>query len=292
MTPAARDEPAAVVQPYRLFNVTTKRTERLSPHFVRVTLAGEHVRHFATHGLDQRVKLVFPDTHGEYARFWRVGERSLTTTQWQARWRALPESRRNPLRSYTVSGVRPWEREIDIDFVLHDTPGPASRWAAAASSGDELVVCGPDARAEDAVYGIQWHPGTATRVLLVGDETALPAIRNIVRSLRPHVTGHVLLELPTPADLPLVTWPKAAIDVTVQARQGAAPGSFLPTMAREWVLAHGDRAARMGEGFYSWIAGETSQVAALRRALVHRVGVAPSRVQAQGYWRTGPRPHP
>lgn len=292
MTPLAQAVPAPVVPAYRLFNVAVLRTERLSTNFVRVTLGGAQLRHFAPSGLDQRIKIAFPDRYGEYAPFWEVGEVSPTTTQWRSQWRALPEARRNPLRSYTVRNVRPKQREIDVDFVLHDPSGPASRWAAQAALGEELVVCGPDVRAEDRLQGIQWHPGAATKVLLVGDETAIPAIHNIVRTLGDNVTGQVLLEAETDDDLHTPALSDAAIDVTTRVREGAATGSCSEAMVREWMLSHGHQAVQFGDDFYAWIAGETSDVSALRRCFVRELGIAAHRVHAQGYWRRGKRRRP
>ena len=52
---------------------------------------------------------------------------------WYARWRALPDERRNPIRTYTVRAVRRDAPEVDVDIVLHGDGGPASRWAERAA---------------------------------------------------------------------------------------------------------------------------------------------------------------
>src|SRR5690606_35038902 len=124
-------------------------------------------------------------------------DESLPMMEWYRRWRELPDELRNPIRTYTVRAVRPEAREIDVDFVLHGTEGPASAWATSAQVGAPLVVVGPDARSEVSGGGIEWNPGAATSVLIAGDETAAPAICSIVESLAPGVTGEVFIEVPT-----------------------------------------------------------------------------------------------
>ncbi|MCW2696159.1 MAG: Siderophore-interacting protein, partial [Modestobacter sp.] len=73
------------------------------------------------------------------------------------------------MRRYTCRRQDPAAGEIDVDFVLHGD-GPAATWAAAAAPGDVLGVA-TSAPLGDAPAG--W-------LLLVGDETALPAIGRIL----------------------------------------------------------------------------------------------------------------
>ena len=111
---------------------------RLSPSFVRVTFTGDDLDRFADNGFDQRIKLILPLPGDERltCRAARTGTR---------RWRALPDERRNPVRTYTVRAVRPDLREVDVDIVLHGDGGPASRWARRVRPGDEIAILGPDA---------------------------------------------------------------------------------------------------------------------------------------------------
>ncbi len=55
-----------------------------------------------------------------------------------------------------------------VDFVIHDD-GPATNWAATAKVGSVLGVAGPRGSSVISTDGIGLH-------LLIGDETALPAI--------------------------------------------------------------------------------------------------------------------
>ncbi|HET7303706.1 MAG TPA: siderophore-interacting protein [Segeticoccus sp.] len=197
---------APPVAPYRPFDVTVHAVRQLSPHFTRVTFAGDDLHLFGDTCLDQRVKVVLP-LPGPADPFAHLPRHA----DWYARWRELPEHRRNPFRTYTVRAVRAVRspaggrhpqpaREVDIDFVRHGDGGPASRWVEAARPGDPVVLIGPDARAESATVGVEWKPGPARTVLLAGDETAVPAITSILESLPADTAGQAFLEVPTDAD--------------------------------------------------------------------------------------------
>ncbi len=68
------------------------------PSFVRVTFTGPDLDRFADNGYDQRIKLALP----------LPGQAGVLLPQgpdWYARWRALPDHQRNPIRTYTVRAV-------------------------------------------------------------------------------------------------------------------------------------------------------------------------------------------
>src|SRR5688572_1222483 len=96
-----------VVAPWRVFAVTVAAVHRLSPSFVRVTFTGADLDRLADNGYDQRIKLGFP----------LPGESTVDLpggVDWYQRWRALPDERRNPIRTYTVRAVRPHLSEVDV----------------------------------------------------------------------------------------------------------------------------------------------------------------------------------
>ncbi|MFP5370136.1 MAG: siderophore-interacting protein, partial [Actinomycetes bacterium] len=169
MTLAAPRVPA-----YRPFAAAVVRVRRLGPSFLRITFTGPAFADLAPNGWDQRIKVLLP-VAGRGLQDCPVGD------DWYAEWRALPEARRNPMRTYTVRAARPDLREIDVDFVLHGATGPASAWAERTTAGDEVVLVGPNARFPGPTGGFEWRPPpAATRLLLAGDETAVPAICSIV----------------------------------------------------------------------------------------------------------------
>ena len=229
--------------------------------------------------------------------------------EWYRRWRELPDETRNPIRTYTIRAVRPETREIDVDFVLHGTEGPASAWASAAAPGAPLVVIGPDARA-DETGGLEWNPGDAGSVLIAGDETAVPAICAIVESLPTHVTGSVYIEVPTEADaLPLAAPEGVAIRWLARGsaahglRLSAAVHAWGETRAAEGETRHDSSGADVADpnedevlwevpdatvgSCYAWLAGEASTITALRRHLVRDLGIDRRSVAFMGYWRRG-----
>ena len=71
-------------------------------------------------------------------------------------------------RRYTVRSWDAAQQLLTVDFVVHGDEGVAGPWAATAKPGDVLVFEGPGGgyRPDPSA---DWH-------LLVGDESALPAI--------------------------------------------------------------------------------------------------------------------
>ncbi|PRI10368.1 siderophore-interacting protein [Leucobacter massiliensis] len=296
-TPAAPAAPAAAAAhpwEYSAFRVAVARTQRLSPGFVRVTLAGEELRHFAPWGLDQRIKLVLPMADGSRPDFGLLDRPTPHPKEWYARWKALPEDRRNPLRTYTPAAIRPALGEIDVELFIHEPAGPASSWALACAPGDELVLTGPDARVGFTGYGIHFMPPSPpSRLLLVGDESALPAIGNLLAAA-PSGASEVLLELGDPADellsLPLPRGGENGVAGTAHAlrvvpRAGRDPDA-LELAVREWGEEHGAEFAA-DPGAYAWLAGEAGATMRIRRVMSAEWGLPKERIASLGYWKHG-----
>ena len=164
----------AAQQTYRLFEVALKERRVLSPSLDRMVFTGADVAHMKTEGPDQRIKVFFP-LPGQDAPDVPSGE------DWYARYRALPDDARPPMRTFTLRQLRAGECEVDVDFVLHGQTGPASRWATHARPGDRVVLLAPDADCADSSEGWEWKPPAGVgQVLLVADETALPAVAGIL----------------------------------------------------------------------------------------------------------------
>lgn len=217
----------------RAFRTTVTDVVVLSRHFIRVTLTAEDLRHFSTGGLDQRIKIFLPRADGGVPDIGLFDEPRPATMQWYYAWRDLDEAERNPIRTYTARAIRPEQREIDIDFVVHGTGGPASAWVSGARAGDELIVIGPDARAEQSGSGIEWNPGTAAEVLLAGDETATPAICAILESLPEGVGGEAYLEVPGADDFMEVET-RSGVQIHWLGRDGAPLGEQLTAAVQSW----------------------------------------------------------
>ncbi len=272
-------------RPYRVFRVFVGATHRLSPTFQRVTFTGPELDRFADNGFDQRVVLALPLP--------KIGFAHLPSWEnWHSTWRSLPTEHRNPLRTYTVRSVRRHIDEIDVDVVLHPD-GEASRWAEAAKPGHAAALLGPNDAFVGEHGGVEFRPHENNgRVLLAGDETAVPAIASILERLPQTATGEALLEVPC-ADDSLTLRTPAGVQISWLARCGRDPGSELVPALREAadrLLADhpaGDSAGEMaGAGTpYAWIAGEASMVREVRHHLINDRALDRRCVSCRGYWR-------
>ncbi|MEH0108652.1 siderophore-interacting protein [Tersicoccus sp. MR15.9] len=222
---------------------------RLSPHYRRIVFGGAGLAGFGPDRdpLDLRIKLLIPSP-GRPAPTLEVGDDG-----WYQRWLAADPDTRGLMRTYTVRSIDDTvddagnlRRTITVDFVLHGAgddgaeddraevdgagtaahgpAGPAAQWAAAAQPGDRLSLLGPN-RAVGGRSGIEFDPGPAGRILLVADETAVPAVASILAS-HPMQGGDVYLEVPTADDI-LDLPPVPGITVTWLARDGAEHGDLL-----------------------------------------------------------------
>jgi len=295
---------------YRPYVAVVTAVRRLSPHFVRVTFTSPDFEFFGTDRRDQRVKIVLPGRDGTVCDIGQDDEDAIAQGEWYARWRELPHDERTPFRTYTVRRIDPAALELDIDFVVHHDAGPAGTWAEAAAEGDTLVVVGPDARSPESAQGIDFHPGTARRLLLAGDETAAPAICAVLEGLEPGLEVDAFIEVPTGDDALPVAGGGARVHWLP--RDHRPHGEALIEAIEAWTAASADVLARAAaprpqvlddidvdvellwdspddaEGeFYAWIAGESQTVKLLRRMLVQGCGVDRGRVAFMGYWRAG-----
>lgn len=297
--------------PMILDEIEIAEIRRLSPAFVRFTFTSPALAGFGIEGgplLDQRIKLIFPEMTGRLPSFEGADE------SWFATWLQRPVAERGHMRTFTVrrfmdAGA---DSRLEVDFALHHGSdcGPAARWAAAAGVGDRVVLLGP---ARGLPYGgIEFAPGPATEVLLVGDETAVPAISAIIEDGLDGRRASAYLEVPAAADILEMVLPED-VDVTWLARQERPRGELLrAAVARRTgsimvaPAPEGEVAVDLWEtptysssgepvaeamtspaSLYAWVAGESSTVTAIRRHLVREVGLDRSQVAFMGYWREG-----
>ena len=174
------------------------------------------------------------------------------------------------LRSYTARRQDPAAGTVEIDFVLHGD-GPAATWAAAAAPGAVLAVAGAGALGE--------RP--AGYLLLVGDETALPAISRILADAPPTTQGLALVEVAGPAEEQPLHGPDG-VAVRWLHRNGVAPGES--TLLIDAVAA---LERPPGDDLFAWVAAESGAVRAIRSDLRGRWGLGRAQHHAIGYWRRG-----
>jgi NADPH-dependent ferric siderophore reductase len=243
------------------------RVEQLSPRMRRIVLAGADLDGFTSAAADDHVKVFLPEPGAERPTQPAQGPDGPI-------W---PQDKPKPaMRDYTPRRYDPTVGELSIEFVLHDVGGPqggpASEWAAQATPGQWLGIGGP--------RGSMLIPDDYDGYLLVGDESALPAIARRLEEMRPGTPAVVLIEVADAAEQRhLPTAAQAA--VTWLHRNGAPAGTTR-------LLADAVGAQKLPPGdVHAWIAGEIETARTLRRLLMEQAGMARAHVHAAGYWRIG-----
>ena len=238
--------------------VQVARVETISPRMRRIIFAGADLADFASAAADDHVKLFFPAPGAE---------RPVVPGP-----DASPSERAGSImRDYTPRWFDPARCELAIEFVIHGE-GPASTWVAQAAPGQWLGIGGPK--------GSLLTPDDYETYLLMGDETALPAIARHLEELPPGVRVIALIEVADKREeRHLATATNAS--VTWLHRDGVAAGAsgLLEGALRGLMLPGGE--------VYAWLAGEIETIRRLRRYLVEEEGLAREQIRAAGYWRVG-----
>jgi NADPH-dependent ferric siderophore reductase len=257
-----------------LLHLRVLRTERLSEHWMRVTLGEGEIESFVPLGYDQWFRLFLPVGGDEGLE--RIPAKANKLLGY-LKYLRIPDGVRPVMRNYTVRAYRAATAEtgaeLDVDFVLHGTgpdAGPASRWAASARPGDSVVII-------DEGLGFDPERGV-DRVILAADETGLPAVSGVCASLPATATGVALIEVPSEADALAFDAP-AGVEVRWLVRDAQTrPGTL--------ALAALDDVPLPAEGVHAFIVGEQSLPTSARRALVGR-GLDKASISFIGYWRMG-----
>ncbi|GAA2820939.1 siderophore-interacting protein [Saccharopolyspora taberi] len=238
------------------------RTAELSPSMRRITVGGEELAGFRDQHTGPNIKVFVPRPEQS-----RPVLPVLDPATGRYRW---PEPHERPtMRTYSVRRYDEERGELDIDFVLHGDHGVASSWARDARPGDLLGVMGPGGR---TCRESDWY-------LLVGDETALPAIAAIVEQLPVTARGQVFVEVADAAEQQHLVCPPD-LRLTWLHRDGVPAGSST-------LLADAVRAVDVPSGASAWVAGESSMVRGIRRHLRDERRLDAASVLAVGYWKHG-----
>ncbi|MEK1895803.1 MAG: siderophore-interacting protein [Rhizobium sp.] len=221
-------------------SLTVAEVTDITPGMRRIVLTGDDLADFVSLAPDDHVKIFVPAAEGE-AR-----------------------------RDYTPRRYDNDARTLTIDFALHEA-GPVTQWAIDASRGDTLAIGGP--------RGSAVVSASVTRWLLIGDETALPAMG---RRIEECDTGTVVTAIAavagpaerqifeTKADLHLHWADRPLSDAT-----DAGP---LLTILRNMDIE---------PGTFVWVAAEASVTRAVREYLVTDRGYPLHWIKASGYWVKG-----
>ena len=237
--------------------VTVEQVTRVTPGLTSVRFAGAALAGFGPPRPGAHMKLLFvPDG-----------------SAWSPDDEAAP---RPPRRTYTPRRFDPVGLLLDIDFVHHGD-GLAASWAASAKPGDTLFVNGPGGG-----YDV---PPDAAEVILVADDTALPAAGTILEAMPAGARPVVLCEVADAAERRPLS-PRADVPATWLFRDGASrvPGSLLERAVRDLPAP--------GPTTCWWIACEAAAMRRIRRHLLVERGVDPARVHTRGYWKHGETAYP
>lgn len=219
--------------------------EQLTPNYVRVRLEGDDLFGFTSLGSDDHIRLFFPGEIPEN----------------------IEELRAAPSREYTPLI---WDENwLEVEFALHGDDSVAAKWAATAPLGSQIGVGGP--------RGSAVITGTPGSWLLMGDETAIPAIRRFA-TLIGDQPARIVIEVRGKEDELVIETP---VKVDWVHRADAPAGSVLI----ERIEALGESDA-VGDDPFVFIAAEQSIVKP-GRALLARWGVSPDRAIVKGYWKRG-----
>jgi NADPH-dependent ferric siderophore reductase len=246
-------------EPPRFRRVAVRRVARVTPRMLRVTFAGPELEGLTVDQPAASVRLLLPSP----------GAPELVMPSWNGNEFLLPDGRRPTIRTFTPLRVDPEALELDLEIVIHGS-GLASDWAEAAEPGDPAAISGPGRG-----YAIDGH---APAFLLAGDETAIPAISQLLDALPASKPVQVHIEVGHPdARLALPEHPAATVR-WCDLPPDAPPGHALAAAVHDAVLPAGTRA---------WVAGEAAAVQRIRRHLFDDRGLTRAQATARGYWKHG-----
>ncbi|MBN9093721.1 siderophore-interacting protein [Pandoraea pnomenusa] len=255
--------PQRVRHELRMRLLEVRDVEALTPNMRRVTLGGDDLEGFESPGFDDHVKLFFPDP--------QTGELVLPKVGPEGVVKPAPGDAPRLMRDYTPRRFDAATRTLVIDFALHDS-GPATEWARSAKPGDRIGVGGP--------RGSFIIPMNFEGYLLIGDDTALPAISRRLAELPAGSLVFVFVEVDSPADRLRFA---SDADVVVEwiYREGIPAG-------QSTALLDALQLATLPDGdLHAWVAAEAGVAKAIRRYLVDERGLNPKWVKAAAYWRRG-----
>jgi NADPH-dependent ferric siderophore reductase len=224
--------------------LTVVSSRYLTPKMLRIELQSPDLHDFASHGADDHIKLFVPDS-------------------------AAPEGM--SARDYTPRAFDAAKGLLTIDFAVHDD-GPATLWALGAKPGDTLEIGGP--------RGSTVVPDDFDWYLMVGDETALPAISRRLGELREGVPAIVIVVADAPDEVQVFS-SRAAVSPVWTFRDGAPVDdvTLLRDALRAWQTPPGDG--------YVWIAAEARVARLLREYMLDERNHPKAWMRAAGYWVRG-----
>ncbi|MHA6577494.1 siderophore-interacting protein [Pseudomonas yamanorum] len=227
------------------------RVVDITPRMRRITLGGPELAGFISLGSDDHIKLLFPQNAAEQA--------ALDSPDFNLRG----DGPQPAMRDYTPRRYDLAIGELDIDFVLHGD-GPASTWAEQAKVGQHLHIGGP--------RGSMIVPDIFDSYLLIGDETAIPAIARRLDELPAGRKVLAVIVIDNAAERqPLHSAAEVEVIWVVRGQ-----GDLLETV---------QNLTLPGGSLYSFVATESKLSRQVRRVLLDTHNVNEAFLKAVGYWQ-------
>lgn len=225
----------------------------LTDQYMRVRLESEDLRGFTSPGADDHIRVFFPPPDQPPA--------------------SVAELREAPNREYTPLA---WDADagvLELEFVHHDGGGAGATWAWQAPLGSVAGVAGP--------RGSTMLQGRPDAWFLVGDETAIPAIRRFLALAGPDALGHVVVEVPGRGQEVPIEHPAGVVLEYVYRKDLLATDALVNRIEQLTPDSRPD-----GDVFV-FMAAERSIVKPGRALACDRWGIDPDRTIIKGYWARG-----
>jgi len=221
----------------KMREVTVARINHVSPGFASITFQGEALADFTSLSFDDHVKFMFDDANGKQVR-----------------------------RDYTPRRFDRDARELDIEFALHGHGG-AAEWARNATVGQSAIIGGPRG---SMILPLQmdWH-------MLIGDDSALPAVTRRLEELPAGARVQAVLLVDTPDRRTFATGANAEIHWV------ASDDELLQVLQ--------DLPLQPGAGL-AWGGGEAALMARVRELLIDK-GMPRQAAKVSAYWKRGVADH-
>ena len=243
--------------PFR--RVTVEAIRPINRRLVRITFTGPDLDGLIVPEPGASIRLRLPPRDAP----------QLVIPTWRGNEFLLPDDVKPAIRTFTPSLMDATSCELELDVVLHGH-GVASEWAANVRVGDTAAVSGPGRG-----YTIETN---ASGYIIGGDESAIPAIRQLIVAMPTSIPTRVYIEV---ASLDTRVELVQADHVTVEwlaSTTGAPPGT---------ALADAAIAAPIAPTTHVWIAGEAAAVQRVRRHLFTEREFPRAQATIRGYWKHG-----
>ncbi|MBA4696213.1 MAG: siderophore-interacting protein [Legionella sp.] len=247
--------------PAKMRMLTVARTRWVTPYLLSIVLTGEELEGFTSLSFNDHVKLFFPEPGQSKPRLPHFNPNGSLNTSGLGN---------TAIRDFTPRNYNKDKNELEIQFFIHADDvgehGPAARWAINAKPGDLIGVGGPK--------GSLIIPAELEWFLMLGDETALPAISRRLEELPATAVVTVMVE---------TACIQAPVHFKTQAKLNThwvdKNSHTLFQSFSEWALPKGD-------GFI-WAAGEFSSLKPIYNQLVQANTLDKSRFKISSYWKKG-----